>query len=73
MYKYACRVRAVNSSLGYTDVVSKRSSDSYFFSSLFVATIFAHERKFSGLCSAKSGLYHLDLGVMMMMMMMSGR
>jgi hypothetical protein len=45
---------------------------------LSVATIFEHERKFSGLCIAKSGLYHLDLVVvvvvvMMMMMMMSGR
>jgi hypothetical protein len=39
----------------------------------FVATIFAHDKKLSGFCDAKSGLNQLDLVVVMLkIMMMSG-
>jgi hypothetical protein len=35
-------------------------------SCLLVAITFIHRKKFTGLCSAKSGLYYLDLVVVMM-------
>jgi len=62
-----------NSRLGYTGVVSRRSSDSYF-SSCLLLPFFEHGRKFSDLCSTKRGLNHLDMVVVIIIIIiMSGR